>query len=34
MFTGRIGIYAIITAITAGIKPAIFKTAEENIMIG
>jgi trk system potassium uptake protein TrkH len=34
MFTGRIGIYAIITAITAGIKPALYKTAEENIMIG
>ena len=34
MFTGRIGIYAIITAITANIKPALFSTAEENIMIG
>lgn len=34
MFTGRIGIYAIITSITADIKPSLFRTAEENIMIG
>lgn len=34
MFTGRIGLLAIITAITADNKSATYSTAEENIMIG
>lgn len=34
MFTGRIGLLAIITAITADNKSAPYSTAEENIMIG
>ena len=34
MFIGRIGPFALITALTANIKTADYEIAEENIMIG
>jgi len=34
MFVGRIGPFALITALTENIKTADYETADENIMIG